>query len=142
MMNRIYKSVTLVLLLAMLVSSITGCSRYKEKAYYSDKENFVSATGTVKHLSYRAEDNDLILGFSDLTETFGFPTFVIADENLQILINTEALSLIYIGKTVSFVTAPKCFSNGSALPIVSLTVDGKVLLDFDIGWTNLMKNYN
>lgn len=140
MNKKIYKSITLVLLLAMLVS-ITGCFRYKEKEYYANTDNFISATGTVKHLSYRAEDNDLILGFSDLTETFGFSSFVIADENLQILINTEALRLIYIGKTISFISAPKCFSNGSALPIVSLTVDGKVLLDFETGWKNLMKNY-
>ena len=51
------------------------------------------------------------------------------------------LNLVHIGDSIEFVSAPKVFGDGYTLPIVSLTVNGEVLLDFETGWKNLMKNY-
>lgn len=139
MNKKIYKSITLVLLLAMLVS-ITGCFRYREKIYYSDKENFISATGTVTHMKSNDKAKKFFIAFSDLSARFEDNNFYISYEDLQ-LIRDDIWNLVHIGDSIEFVSAPKVFGDGYTLPIVSLTVNGEVLLDFETGWKNLMKNY-
>ena len=139
-MNRqICKSLILALVLAMLFS-VTGCFRYKEKVYYSDKENFISVTGTVTHMKSNDKAKKLFIAFSDLSDCFEDNNFYISYENLQ-LIRDNIWNLVHIGDSIEFVSAPKVFGDGYTLPIVSLTVNGEVLLDFEIGWENLMKNY-
>ena len=140
MNNQIYKSLTLVLILTILVVSITGCFRYKEKVYYSDKENFISATGTVTHMKSYDKTQELFIAFSDLSNHFEDNSFCISYENLQ-SINGNIWDLVHLGDTIEFVSAPKVFGDGYSLPIVSLTVNGKVILDFETGWKNLMKKY-
>ena len=140
MNNQIYKSLTLVLIPTILVVSITGCFRYKEKVYYSDKENFISATGTVTLMKSYDKTQELFIAFSDLSNHFEDNSFCISYENSQ-SIKGNIWDLVHLGDTIEFVSAPKVFGDGYSLPIVSLTVNGKVILDFETGWKNLMKKY-
>lgn len=46
---------------------------------------------------------------------------------------------IKIGDTIQFVTAPKYFGDGYVMPIVAISVDGEVLLEFEEGYANFLK---
>ena len=45
------------------------------------------------------------------------------------------------GVVFTFISAPKYFGDGYWCPIVGLEINGEVLLDFEIGYKNLMAQY-
>ena len=142
MKKNIFTIIRFLLLLVVTVSILTGCFfRVKEKVYYSNEENYVSATGTVIHLSYNEKGDRLMIGLSDLSEKFEGSSFFVGGKNLQILLDENALELIHIGDTLSFTAAPRIFGDGYSVPIVALTVKGQEVLNFETGWKNLMQEY-
>lgn len=81
----VLKKVALVILLLCLSILSTSCTTSKMKDYYSQKENYINATGIVSHISYNEDGSALYLGFSDLNPQFDDNSFKIVGDNLPIV---------------------------------------------------------
>ena len=68
----------LALCLSFLLSSCFGYTM-KEKMYYSQKDNYVNATGIITHINEGT--SALYLGFSDLSPQFDDNSFKIVGDN-------------------------------------------------------------
>lgn len=132
-----FKSVFAIILLWIMLS-FSACDSIKLQEYYSQKENYVNATGTVSYFSYNDDCTSLYLDFSELTPAFDDTCFKIVGNNLLIVKSNGIDEKIQLGDQVDFVTAPKYFGDGYVMPIVAITVDGENLLGFDEGLVNLL----
>lgn len=116
---------------------LSSCYAEKQQEYYSDKNNYVVATGTVTHIKYY--NDALYLGFSQMEPHMSDNSFKIVGENLVIVRNNGLDNKLKTGDRIEFITAPKYFGDGYVMPIVEITVNGEKLLDFDEGFVNLNK---
>ncbi len=114
----------------------------KMEKYYSDKSNYVSAAGTVTEIHYSKDETCLFLSFSDLDHHFEEDTLNIFGDNLLIVRQNGIDEKIKIGDRINFIAAPKIWGDGYCVPIVGISVDGEELLDFEEGYTNLLKSLN
>ena len=126
----------LALCLAFLLSSCFGYTM-KEKMYYSQKDNYVNATGIITHINEGT--SALYLGFSDLSPQFDDNSFKIVGDNLSIVEDRGINQKIKVGDRVEFITAPRYFGDGYVMPIVAISINGEELLTFDEGFPNLLK---
>ena len=131
-MKKIFALVFIITIL-MLVS----CDSKEMRNYYSDKDNYVVATGVVKHIKYY--NGALYLGFSNLEPYMSDNSFKIVGENLVTVRNNGIDNKLKMGDHIEFVTAPKYFGDGYVTPIVEITVNGEKLLEFEEGFVNLNK---
>lgn len=131
-MKKIFALVFIITIL-MLVS----CDSKEMRNYYSDKDNYVVATGVVKHIKYY--NGALYLGFSNLEPYMSDNSFKIVGENLVTVRNNGIDNKLKMGDHIEFVTAPKYFGDGYVMPIVEITVNGEKLLEFEEGFVNLNK---
>ena len=113
------------------------CEMAQELPYYSDKNNYISATGIVDYIKY--SDDGLYLGFSDLDPKFSDSTFKIVGKNFKIVQENGIEEKLEIGDEVEFITAPRYFGDGYIVPIAGISVDGEVLLDFEQGYENYIE---
>ena len=131
-MKKIFALVFIITIL-MLVS----CDSKEMRNYYSDKDNYVVATGEVTHIKYY--NGALYLGFSNLEPYMSDNSFKIVGENLVTVRNNGIDNKLKMGDHIEFVTAPKYFGDGYVMPIVEITVNGEKLLEFEEGFVNLNK---
>ena len=134
------KKIFLLAMLFLLNILFSSC-RFTPKMieYYAQKENYVTAIGTITHIAYNEDRTALYLGFSDLTPQFSDDTFKVVGDNFLIVQEKEIDKKIYIGKQVEFVSATKYFGDGYVMPIVAISVDGETLLTFDEGFENFQE---
>lgn len=132
------KIVTILLLLCFQVI-VSSCTAPQMRRYYSQKDNYVNATGTISHIAYDEEYDSLYLGFSELTPKFDDTCFNIVGDNFEIVKERGIEQKIEIGTKVEFVTAPEYFGDGYVMPIVAISADGEELLEFEEGFDNLQK---
>ena len=138
-MKRSAFSVILLCLIALCIS-VTFCACKAERIeYYSQKENYIEATGTLTHVKYNEDASALYLGFSDLSYAFDDTCFKIIGDNLPIAQENGIDSKAVLGEQATFITAPRYFGDGYIMPIVAIYIDGECLLDFETGYDNLMK---
>lgn len=133
------KSITIVIFLLCLLVFSTSCTAQKMKDYYSQKSNYMNATGIVTHISYNEDRSALYLGFSELNPQFDDNSFKIVGDNLPIVQQNGIDQKIKIGDQVDFVTATRYFGDGYVMPIVEISVNGEKLLNFEDGFANLLK---
>ena len=133
------KRLIALLLTFVIGTSLLSCSTQKERSYYADKNNYITATGTVVHVKYNQEQDALYLAFEDLDYPFSDPNFKIIGKNLEIVQNNGIDEILQLGDTVSFTAAPKYFGAGYVIPLVEVSVAGQTLLSFDDGFHNLQK---
>ena len=133
------KRVSLLISLLCLLVLLTSCTTIKMKNYYSQKSNYVNATGIVTHISYNEDRSALYLGFSDLDPQFDDNSFKIVGDNLPIVQQNGIDEKIEIGDQVDFITAARYFGDGYVMPIVEISVNEEELLKFDEGVDNLLK---
>ena len=122
--------------------------RIQEKEYYSDKNNFVSVTAvcvevstnehipdryfiTVENMEYERTENCKFIGL----------TFTFDKASSAILKEARIEDKLTKGTAFTFISAPEYFGDGYKCPIVALEVNGDILLDFNIGYKNLMDTY-
>lgn len=130
----------ILLCLVVLCMPVAFCACKAEKIeHYSQKENYVEATGTLTHVKYNEDATALYLGFSDLSYKFDDTCFKIVGDNLRIAQDNGIDSKAILGKQMTFITAPRYFGDGYVMPIVAIYIDGECLLDFETGYDNLMK---
>jgi hypothetical protein len=116
---------------------LTACASYLK--YYSNQENYINATGIVSHIKYGEDNKSLYLGFSELSPVLDDTNFKIVGKNLLIVQEKGIDQKISLGDKVEFITAPKYFGDGYIMPIVALSVNGEVLLEFEEGYNNLIE---
>lgn len=106
--------------------------------YYSEDSNYITATGTVKHLGWGPDQSYVYLAFEEIPEEYSDTNFVIEGENLRTAIEKGFNERVQLGTEVVYVSAPRYFWDGYAMPIVALSVNGEILLTFDEGKMNLL----
>lgn len=136
------KRVALLISLLCLLVLLTSCTTIKMKNYYSQKSNYINATGIVTHISYNEDKSALYLGFSDLNPKFDDNSFKIVGDNLPIVQQNGIDEKIEIGDQVDFITAARYFGDGYVMPIVEISVNEEELLNFEDGFANLLKWLN
>lgn len=119
---------------------LPSCHAEDKLCYYSDRDNYVFATGVVNHISWNQEHNYLILGMTELSYQFDDVCFEIAGDNLTLVQDRGIFEKLETGDTVEFITAPKYFGDGYTMPIVAISVDGELLLEFESGYKNLVES--
>ncbi|MBE6922572.1 MAG: hypothetical protein E7465_05240 [Ruminococcaceae bacterium] len=107
--------------------------------YYSQEGNYITATGTVCHLGWSSDQSYVCLAFEDIPDEYSDPNFVIEGENLRILMENGFAEKVQLGTQVVYISAPRYFWDGYAMPIVALEVDGESLLTFEEGKANLLE---
>ena len=115
-----------------------SCYSSEEYLYYSQKENYIEVEGTVSYIKYNEDSTALYIGFSKLSTALDDSCFKIVGDNLKIVKDNNIDDKLTEGEQISFVTAPKYFGDGYVMPIVSLTINGEILLEFDEGYTNFL----
>ena len=135
---KLKKIIPIILLLNIMVF-FNSCTKQIMNEYYSQKSNYVNASGIVAHISYNNDKSALYLGFSDLNPRFDDDSFKIVGDNLLIAQNNGVDKKIRIGDRVDFITAPRYFGDGYVFPIVGLSINNDELLNFENGFYNLLK---
>ena len=126
----------------MLIMSICvllcSCNSSGTIEYYSQKENYISVTGTVSSIKYNEEATALYIDFSELSSVLDDTCFKIVGEHLEIVKANRIDDKLKIGEQITFVTAPKYFGDGYVMPIVAISISGENMLDFEEGYKNLL----
>ena len=125
----------MICLLVLVVSSCTDTNKEKIN-YYSNDQNYIEITGTINHIVFDDEQKVLYLGFSNLSQKTDDDCFKVVGDSYSIVINYK--EYIQIGKTATFVTAPKYYGDGYIMPIASLSIDDHDVLKYEDGFTNLL----
>ncbi len=133
---KVFKRTVIIVLLCNFIM-LTACASYLK--YYSNQENYINATGIVSHIKYGEDNKSLYLGFSELSPVLDDTNFKIVGKNLLIVQEKGIDQKISLGDKVEFITAPKYFGDGYIMPIVALSVNGEVLLEFEEGYNNLIE---
>lgn len=134
-----YYKVIIVVFLIYLVPWLSACQTSQMREYYSEKSNYVTAVGTVAYISFNEAEHSLYIDFSVLTPTFDDTCFKIVGKNYDLVQEKGIEALIQVGDQIEVITAPKYFGDGYVMPIVSISVDGEMLLEFEEGFTNFLE---
>lgn len=127
------------LFLIFIILTLISCDAKQMREYYSDKDNYVVATGTVTHIKYNDDKTALYLGLSRVEGPAYNNTYKFVGENLTIVRDNGIDSKLKPGDCIEFVTAPESFGDGYVPYLVGITVNGEKLLDFEEGFVNLNK---
>ena len=133
--NSSLKSIMLIMSICVLLCS---CNSSGTIEYYSQKENYISVTGTVSSIKYNEEATALYIDFSELSSVLDDTCFKIVGEHLEIVKANRIDDKLKIGEQITFVTAPKYFGDGYVMPIVAISISGENMLDFEEGYKNLL----
>ena len=131
------KKILLVIPVIIVVLYFALYNYIEEIVYYSQRDNYVVATGTVDFINYTSDK--LVIGFSDMSENFEDDCFVIAGSNMDIVLANGIKNKLKMGDTITFIATPKVFGDGYVIPIVSITINNQELLGFEEGYQNLLK---
>ena len=115
-----------------------SCNSSEKIEYYSQKENYISVTGTVSSINYNEETTALYIGFSELSSDFDDTCFKIVGENLEIVKVNGIDYKLKTGEQITFITAPKYFGDGYVMPMVAISISGENLLEFEEGYKNFL----
>ena len=121
----------------VILLCITGCDSEQMIDYYCEKDNYISATGVVTHITYSNSMDQIYIAFDEMDYSFSDNNFKIVGKSLTIAQENGLDAKLDIGDKVVFCCAPRYFGDGYVIPIVALSVEGEVLLDMDEGIVNL-----
>ena len=125
------------------LSDAFGIYRKRMLDYYQDDANFYQATGTIKEVTMK-DNEGCHLRMENLSydrEVYGWdPCWYIihysdADELWKTWVPEE-------GMTITFTSADWIFYDGYTWPIVSVSYEGKTVLDFETGKAKLIEWVN
>ena len=135
-----HNCVTLLCVLVVVISMLSGC-KYHEKEYYANFDHFITEEAVVEKINYNEEDKYIVLILGEIDETYQDNNFIIRSDNADIVLENGLLYTLQIGDVITFTSAPQIFGDGYMMPIVSLSVEGKELLNINIGYQNLMNGF-
>ena len=128
----------LIMSIMFICVLLCSCNSSEIIEYYSQKENYISVTGTVSSIKYNEEATALYIDFSELSPILDDTCFKIVGENLEIVKANRIDDKLKIGEQITFVTAPKYFGDGYVMPIVAISISGENMLGFEEGYKNLI----
>lgn len=136
----------LALFTVCIFLSLSACGLNQMGNYYSQKSNYITATGTVSHIAYNDEKDTLYYGFSNVEyhSTPAYPyhfeyyDFKIVGKNFEIVQEQNIEEKIEIGNEITFIAAPRYFYDGYAIPIVGISIGNEEILEFNEGVDNLL----
>ena len=140
-MKRWYRRLWPAGLALILFLFLSDYLSYREKAYYSDRNNFITEEATVDNIIYNEERNHVVLWLSDIDPQYQSEAFIFRGENAATVLENGILSKVKIGDTITFTSAPRYFGNGYFMPIVELYIGEEAILEFEIGYQNLLDSY-
>ena len=129
---------TSIIIIMSICVLLCSCNSSGIVEYYSQKENYISVTGTISSIKYNEEATALYIDFSELYPVLDDTCFKIVGENLEIVKANRIDDKLKIGEQIIFITAPKYFGDGYVMPIVSISISGESLIGFDEGYENLI----
>lgn len=126
------------IMLFLLILVTTSCSNRNQEQldYYSNEENYIEVTGVINHVKFDDESETLYLGFTSLFQKLDDDCFKVVGDAYSIVVAYD--EHIQVGKTATFVTAPKYYGNGYVMPIISLSIDDQCILEYEIGFSSLL----
>ncbi len=130
------KIIVIAVAMCVMTALFCCCSLHEERKYYSQKENYISVTGTISSIKYNDDATALYLNFSELTPELDDTCFKIIGDNLQMVQSQKIDTKLEIGTQIKFITAPKYFGDGYVMPIVAISINEESLLDFEDGYKN------
>jgi hypothetical protein len=112
--------------------------------YYIDDANYTEINGIIEEIDYRENFKTLFITVNyDKQKYYYFRNyhgcFKIIDKNEKILAENLFYTEINIGDEILFTSAHHQFGDGYEFPIVSISANEKIYLDFEIGKANLLK---
>lgn len=126
--------------LCFVVIFLSACdllmSDRKMLDYYSDDSNYKELTGIVKNQNIVGrDDNGRLLEIDVIIDKEGFFNASVPIEGcvFELYGLQDIYNSIFVGDTITFISAPMIFYNGHTPPIVYLEKDGEVLLTFEEG---------
>lgn len=131
--------VACIIVFMLLLITLFPSYHQREKRYYSDKSNYISVRGIVETVDY--DSDSVYIQICEKSVEFTDTGFIIADQNYRLACEKGLESLLQVGSEVEFVCAPRYFGDGYWIPIVSIVVGDVVLLDFEVGYQNLVNRY-
>lgn len=147
MSKRFYSVLTFVLVFSVFIFCLSSSGlahlieSAKMKNYYSEKSNYINVIGTVADIEYSEGGDLLILEFDEdiaPADIFTSRKFLIEGENLLTIKTSGFDEKVKIGSFIEFTTVPAVLY-GYARPIVSLTINGETLLEFEDGYQGLLE---
>ena len=136
------KKVFALLLIMTLACQVISCDynaplRNKMLNYYSNNDNYYELKGTIisnnSNEKTNVIENSYFLQIDILGECEGFSKN--GDTGLYefVVIIPRNEFMLFEGDVIDFISAPMYFYNGHILPVVSVTRDEEILLDFEEG---------
>lgn len=132
------KSRIIIITISVMLVFLCSCTTNEQIEYYSQKDNYITATGTVSFINFDDDYKTLYIGFTELSPTFDDTCFKLVGKNLEKLKDNKNVDKIKIGEKITFITAPKYFGDGYVMPIVQISINGECLLEFNEGYTNFL----
>jgi hypothetical protein len=132
------KLLVAAVIILVAVISIIVWDKKRMWDYYSDADSFRSGSGVVTYICRVEEDEKIVLAFSDIEQSFHDNCFDIEGENYHIVMENGILEKLSLGDSVQFVGSPRVFGDGYVLPLIGLSVEGQVLLDPAVGYSNFL----
>lgn len=129
----------MIMIVMCVLWGLSGCQAVQMREYYEKKSNYIEAKGNVSYISYDEKSQSIYIDFSSTTPVFDDTCFKIVGDNYSIAKENGIEGILKIGNEVSFITAPQYFGDGYVMPIVSISVEGNTLLEFEEGFANLLK---
>ena len=120
----------------LLLLCLVGC---QSEDYYADESNYITAVGTVCHIRYTDDGEELYLGISGLGSEFADVNFRIIGDGLTVAQGRGIDGKLQIGDEVTFISAPSYFGDGYVVPLAALTVHGETLVEFGEGFESIQR---
>lgn len=124
--------------MCMMLVFLCSCRSTPKIKYYSQKEHYITVTGTVSDIKYDESNKALYVEFFNLSPALDDTCFKIVGENLEIVRTNKIDDKLKKGEQITFITAPKYFGDGYVMPIVSISTQEETLLEFEEGYKNLL----
>lgn len=125
-----------IIAIILLLLCLAGC---QSEDYYADESNYITAVGTVCHIRYTDDGEELYLGISGLGSEFADVNFRIIGASLTAAQGRGIDGKLQIGDEVTFISAPSYFGDGYVVPIAALTTHGETLVEFDEGFDSIQR---
>lgn len=110
--------------------------RNKMKTYYSNDENYTLLKGEV--IDIDIYNNRIVVNITTENHSFN-SAYLTEGVEFEFYNDNNTIQTINKGDIIEFHSADMHFYNGHRLPIVSLTIDDKAYLSFDVGKENLLE---
>ena len=125
-----------VLLMLSLCLLVCGCGNESMTTYYADKDNYITAVGTVSHIFNDEDERVLYIAFDALSSSFDDNNFKVTGENYDAVVENGIMEVLQLGVQMEFATAPRYFGDGYVMPIVAVKINEVDYLNFEKGFSN------